>query len=80
MTAEDSILAVFQSTDGQTAGPSLQLPANITPEQLELLLNQLLQNVLIKYLEPINIKYHHGHAHHRMRNYLIPSLFKTRKY
>ena len=39
------VVATFQSPDGQEVGPSLTIPANITPAQLELLLNQLLQNV-----------------------------------
>ncbi|KAI8927399.1 hypothetical protein BC831DRAFT_510942 [Entophlyctis helioformis] len=38
------VVAQFQSTDGQTAGPPLNLPIDVTPEQLELLLNNLLQN------------------------------------
>lgn len=49
---ETAILAVFQSVDGQTAGPSLQLPTSITPEQMELVLNQLLQNVRVYFLDP----------------------------
>jgi len=45
MTVE-SVLAQFKSVDGQVAtGPPLTLPVNITPEQLEIVLNQLLNNV-----------------------------------
>eukprot|EP01103_Thecamoeba_quadrilineata_P019048 TRINITY_DN7563_c0_g1_i1.p1 TRINITY_DN7563_c0_g1~~TRINITY_DN7563_c0_g1_i1.p1 ORF type:complete len:478 (-),score=63.94 TRINITY_DN7563_c0_g1_i1:235-1668(-) len=38
------ILAQFRSTTGDTTGPQLDLPVDITPEQLELLLNDLLKN------------------------------------
>jgi ribosome assembly protein 4 len=40
----NKIVAIFAAEDGQTVGPSLQLPADATPEQLQLLLNHLLQN------------------------------------
>lgn len=41
-----SVLAVLKSSDGQSVGPSLQLPADVSPEQLETVLNQLLENVI----------------------------------
>ena len=40
-----TILAVLKSPDGQDVGPSLQLPVDVSPEQLEMVLNQLLENV-----------------------------------
>jgi len=39
-----SIVAQFTSPDGEI-GPNLNVPANLTPELLEILLNELLQNV-----------------------------------
>jgi hypothetical protein len=39
-----SIVAQFTSPDGEV-GPNLNLPANLTPELLEILLNELLHNV-----------------------------------
>ncbi|KAL2915398.1 ribosome assembly [Polyrhizophydium stewartii] len=38
------VVAQFQSADGEPAGPPLNLPIDVNPEQLELLLNNLLQN------------------------------------
>lgn len=43
--AEPTIIANFKSADGISAGPSLNLPVNVTPEQLEMILNQILSNV-----------------------------------
>ncbi|KAG2223667.1 hypothetical protein INT45_007245 [Circinella minor] len=37
------VVAQFKSADGESTGPPLNLPADVTPEQLELLLNQLLE-------------------------------------
>ncbi|KAI9207434.1 WD40-repeat-containing domain protein [Polychytrium aggregatum] len=40
-----TVIAQFiSSDDGSSTGPPLNLPANVTPEQLKLLLNDLLQN------------------------------------
>ncbi|KAI9146507.1 WD40-repeat-containing domain protein [Paraphysoderma sedebokerense] len=39
-----SIIAQFKSADGESTGPPLNLPINVTPEQLEHLLNKLLDN------------------------------------
>ncbi|RHZ47531.1 hypothetical protein Glove_578g34 [Diversispora epigaea] len=39
-----SIIAQLITTEGEVTGPPLSLPANVTPEQLELLINQLLNN------------------------------------
>lgn len=39
------IVAQFKSADGEATGPPLNLPGDATPEQLELLLNQLLNQV-----------------------------------
>ncbi|CAJ0876441.1 661_t:CDS:2, partial [Entrophospora sp. SA101] len=38
------LLAQLKSVDGEITGPPLSLPVDITPEQLELLVNQLLNN------------------------------------
>ncbi|CAG8576755.1 20351_t:CDS:10 [Cetraspora pellucida] len=45
-TGEDAgtVIAQLTSFDGETTGPQLSLPANVTPEQLGLLINQLLNN------------------------------------
>ncbi|KAL1921598.1 uncharacterized protein VTP21DRAFT_11314 [Calcarisporiella thermophila] len=46
-TAEEPkghVIAQFQSRDGETAGPPLNIPADVNAEQLRLLINQLLQN------------------------------------
>lgn len=40
-----SIIAQFITAEGEVTGSPLSLPANATPEQLELLINQLLNNV-----------------------------------
>ena len=42
------VVAQFKSADGESTGPPLNLPADVTPEQLELLLNQLLEQVKIE--------------------------------
>ncbi|CAG8491779.1 7743_t:CDS:2 [Ambispora leptoticha] len=39
-----NVIAQLKSVDGETSGPSLSLPANVTPEQLLLLINELLNN------------------------------------
>src|SRR3954468_855949 len=41
----ETVIAQLKSTDGEITGAPLSLPANVTPEQLELLINQLLSNV-----------------------------------
>ncbi|KAH6564900.1 hypothetical protein BASA50_010440 [Batrachochytrium salamandrivorans] len=38
------VVAQFQNADGEASGPPLNLPIDVNPEQLELLLNSLLQN------------------------------------
>ena len=38
------IVAQFKSPEGALSGPPVTLPADVTPEQLQLLLNNLLQN------------------------------------
>ncbi|KAI8972071.1 WD40-repeat-containing domain protein [Pilobolus umbonatus] len=42
MPVGQTIIAQFKNAEGETTGPPLNLPANATPEQLELLINQLL--------------------------------------
>ncbi|KAJ9088048.1 ribosome assembly [Entomophthora muscae] len=42
--ASQQISATFQSATGEVAGPTLRLPTHITPQQLNILLNQLLEN------------------------------------
>ncbi|CAM0142958.1 ribosome assembly [Umbelopsis sp. WA50703] len=37
-----NVIAQFKSIDGETTGPPLNLPVNVTPDQLEMLLNQLM--------------------------------------
>ena len=44
-TAFGNLTAQFKSTDGETTGPPLNLPADATPEQLQLLINELLGSV-----------------------------------
>lgn len=39
------LVAQFKTVDGETTGPPLNLPGDVTPDQLELLLNQLLNQV-----------------------------------
>ena len=39
------VVAVLQSESGQLAGPQLELPVNITPEQLTILCNSVVGNV-----------------------------------
>ncbi|KAK9702736.1 ribosome assembly [Basidiobolus ranarum] len=38
------VIAQFNSAEGESTGPPLNLPADVTPEQLSVLLNQLLNN------------------------------------
>lgn len=45
MPIGQKVVAQFKTADGETTGPPLNLPADATPEQLELLLNQLLNQV-----------------------------------
>jgi ribosome assembly protein 4 len=40
-----TVVAQFKSPEGNISGPSVNLPADVTPEQLQLLLNNLLNNV-----------------------------------
>lgn len=40
-----TVIAQLKSIEGEIIGAPLSLPANVTPEQLELLVNQLLSNV-----------------------------------
>jgi hypothetical protein len=40
-----NVIAQFKSIDGETTGPPLNLPVNVTPDQLEMLLNQLMNTV-----------------------------------
>lgn len=44
MAEQRFVLGVFESPDGAIVGPSLNIPVNITANQLQLLLNQLLEN------------------------------------
>lgn len=53
-----TVLVQLQTQDGTTTGPALDVPVDITTEQLELLTNELLKNVrpwacpLLSYLLP----------------------------
>ncbi len=44
-TAGGTLVAQFKSVDGVTEGPQLDIPVDTTPQQLQLLINELLQNV-----------------------------------
>ena len=46
MPIGQKVVAQFKTAEGESTGPPLNLPADATPEQLELLLNQLLNQVL----------------------------------
>lgn len=43
--AVGTIVAQFQTVEGEPTGPQLDLPVDLTPEQLQLLINELLKNV-----------------------------------
>jgi ribosome assembly protein 4 len=50
MTVEEvqiaqQVVAQFKNSDGENVGPPLNLPSDVTPDQLHLLLNQILENV-----------------------------------
>lgn len=45
--ANHQITATFKSATGEVAGPTLRLPTHITPNQLNIILNQLLENVSV---------------------------------
>jgi ribosome assembly protein 4 len=49
MPIGQKVIAQFKTADGESTGPPLQLPGDATPEQLELLLNQLLNQVIYHY-------------------------------
>jgi len=45
MTDKTNVIAQFYNEEGVASGPALSLPADVNPEQLALLLNNLLGNV-----------------------------------
>jgi ribosome assembly protein 4 len=45
MPIGQKVVAQFKTAEGESTGPPLNLPGDATPEQLELLLNQLLNQV-----------------------------------
>ena len=45
LPASQNVIAQFKSVDGESTGPPLNLPVNATPDQLEMLLNQLMNTV-----------------------------------
>ncbi len=45
-----TVIAQLKSIDGEITGSPLSLPANVTPEQLELLINRLLNNASRNFL------------------------------
>ncbi|KAL0075640.1 quinon protein alcohol dehydrogenase-like superfamily [Phycomyces blakesleeanus] len=56
MQEGQKIVAQFKSSDGDVTGPPLNLPGDVTPEQLELLLNQLLE----QSEDPLPYSFHVG--------------------
>ena len=46
-TNKSHIIAQFFTTDDQPTGTKLDLPLNITSDQLQLLINQILKNVTL---------------------------------
>jgi ribosome assembly protein 4 len=46
MPPGQKVIAQFKTAEGESTGPPLNLPGDATPEQLELLLNQLLNQVI----------------------------------
>ncbi|KAG9299423.1 hypothetical protein G9A89_009375 [Geosiphon pyriformis] len=42
--SQGNVIAQLKSVEGESSGPPLSLPANVTPQQLQLLINQLLDN------------------------------------
>ncbi|CDH50367.1 notchless protein homolog [Lichtheimia corymbifera JMRC:FSU:9682] len=63
------IVAQFKSADGESTGPPLNLPGDATPEQLELLLNQLLN----QSEDPLPYSFHVG------EDEIVKSLWVDRK-
>ena len=47
MPLGQNVIAQFKSMDGESTGPPLNLPVNATPDQLEMLLNQLMNTVCL---------------------------------
>ena len=45
MSDAATVLVQLRTQEGQTTGPALDVPSDITPQQLELLVNELLKNV-----------------------------------
>ena len=43
---QNSLVAQFLTIDGEEKGPQVYLPADTTPDQLQVLLNSLLENVI----------------------------------
>lgn len=62
-----TIMARFQAEDGTLSGPALSLPVEITAEQLELVINQILGNVSFSFERVLII---------RMKNFLMLSKLK----
>ena len=50
---ERMVVAQFQDHEGKLVGPPLNLPAGTTPEQLDQLINQILENVYNMHPEDI---------------------------
>jgi len=42
-----TVLVQLRTQEGETTGPALDVPVDITPQQLELLINELLKNVCV---------------------------------
>jgi ribosome assembly protein 4 len=51
ISSSATVSARFQTADGEVTGPPLSIPAQITPQQLTVLLNKLLDNVSIYVLK-----------------------------
>jgi len=72
---QQMIVAQFQDHEGKLVGPPLNLPVSTTPEQLDQLINQILENVKGDYS-----RYSLSWFFIRMKFFLIVSWLMMGKY
>lgn len=68
-----SLVAQFLSVDGEIKGPQIYLPIDTTPDQLQVLLNNLLENVRVSKI------FFDRRSHCCNFLFLLINIFKKRK-
>ena len=69
--AAETIIAQFVSEEGEKVGPQVNLPKNISANQLETLLNQFLSNVNLYFKRDVHSFF--GFSRIRTKNFHTPS-------